>query len=201
MFHASASLSRSSFGQRDSPAPFFYCSCLNLAALVRSLGGGSGTSTTSYWRLLGDAFCAAEQRPSRPVSSIGGPTKSFETVARVWFLHGRRLAQHIHLARRIAATSFVLLQNRGGILPLNIFRKGGSRGGVKQIAVIGLQAMHPTFHGGGSGQVAAAFVPTPLDSLRDALGGFCEGNDNRPAPRTLSYCNYQLVRVPWIVRY
>ena len=106
MFHASASLSRSSFGQRDSPAPFFYCSCLNLAALVRSLGGGSGTSTTSYWRLLGDAFCAAEQRPSRPVSSIGGPTKSFETVARVWFLHGRRLAPPLGMLVALGASAF-----------------------------------------------------------------------------------------------
>jgi beta-glucosidase-like glycosyl hydrolase len=44
--------------------------------------------------------------------------------------HNVSTPQHIHLARRIAATSFVLLQNRGGILPLNIFRKqGGSHTG------------------------------------------------------------------------
>ena len=76
--------------------------------------------------------------------------------------------EHIKLARKIAATSSVLLQNKGGILPLDV-ASGGSAGSIREIAVIGAQATSPTLHGSGSGQVAAAFAPTPLDSLRRAL--------------------------------
>ena len=92
-------------------------------------------------------------------------------------------AEHIQLARTIAARSSVLLQNKGGILPLKVAPVRGGRGGasgsptpspaagwVREIAVIGVQARSPTFHGSGSGQVAAAYAPAPLDSLRDALG-------------------------------
>jgi len=82
--------------------------------------------------------------------------------------------KHIQLAREIAAKSSCLLQNKGGILPIvavgDTTQQGSSSVSVKEIAVIGAQATNPTFHGSGSGQVAAAYAPTPLDSLRDALG-------------------------------
>jgi beta-glucosidase len=106
--------------------------------------------------------------------------------------------QHIALARQLAAASAVLLQNKDQILPLRVAAVGddkGSGGGddtaasssaaaapagavVREIAVIGVQAVDPIYHGGcpgpdcspSSGQVKAGYVPTPLDSLREALG-------------------------------
>ena len=70
----------------------------------------------------------------------------------------------------------------GAVLPLGVAAaaaRGGaagatqpgsaSPGAVKEIAVIGVQALHPTFHSSGSGQVAAAYAPAPLNRLRDAL--------------------------------
>jgi beta-glucosidase len=76
--------------------------------------------------------------------------------------HNVSSGAHINLARTIAAESTVLLQNRGLLLPLKL-------GVQKRMAVIGATAVHPIIHGTGSAQVAPAYTPTPLDSLRDAL--------------------------------
>ena len=46
--------------------------------------------------------------------------------------------------RRIAARSLVLLQSKGGVLPINTAKGGG----VKEIAVIGAEAADPIYHGG-----------------------------------------------------
>ena len=59
---------------------------------------------------------------------------------------------HRALARKLAAESSVLLQNKGGLLPLDINKLKGKKGGV---AVIGLAGRDlPIFGGGGSGLTA-----------------------------------------------
>ena len=96
--------------------------------------------------------------------------------------HNVSSRSHIRLARRLAATSSVLLQNKGDILPLdvNVNRSIGqpdSSGSIREIAVFGAQAVDPIYHGGcpgagcspSSGQVKAGYVSTPLVSLRNAL--------------------------------
>eukprot|EP00040_Diaphanoeca_grandis_P032533 m.197263 g.197263 ORF g.197263 m.197263 type:complete len:787 (-) comp32656_c2_seq1:40-2400(-) len=69
---------------------------------------------------------------------------------------------HNALARKIAAESAVLLKNDNNFLPLSKT--------TKVIAVIGDQAQNPIVHGGGSGQVTADFVVTPLAELLARFG-------------------------------
>ncbi|MEU9133138.1 glycoside hydrolase family 3 C-terminal domain-containing protein [Kitasatospora sp. NPDC048540] len=82
------------------------------------------------------------------------------------------------LAHRIAARSFVLLRNEGGLLPL------AEQPG--RVAVIGAAAARPRIGGGGSAEVLPARTVTPLDGLR-AAGvdvSFATGSDalSNPAP-------------------
>ncbi|MCU1642533.1 MAG: glycosyl hydrolase [Nocardia sp.] len=67
------------------------------------------------------------------------------------------------LAREIAARSFVLLRNEGGVLPLDPVP--GS------IALIGAAAREARILGGGSATVFPERIVSPLDGLRDALSG------------------------------
>jgi beta-glucosidase len=141
---------------------------LNQSKLLAMLAAGDTTRATiaeSAARILWGLFeTGLMDRPN----ANGSVYRNVSTV------------EHIQLARSMAATSSVLLQNKGGILPLNVVSAMGagatqpaasdSSGSVREIAVIGAQALHPTFHSSGSGQVAAAYAPAPLDSLRDALG-------------------------------
>ncbi len=69
---------------------------------------------------------------------------------------------HHALAREAAAASVVLLENRGGLLPL------APRG---RIAVVGELARTPRFQGAGSSQVN----PTRVDSIIDALSAAYPG--------------------------
>ncbi|MFJ8444248.1 beta-glucosidase family protein [Kitasatospora griseola] len=66
------------------------------------------------------------------------------------------------LVRELAARSFVLLRNEGGVLPLD--PAPGS------LALIGAAAVEARIGGGGSAQVFPTRVVTPLDGLRAALG-------------------------------
>ena len=68
------------------------------------------------------------------------------------------------LLRHAAASSFVLLRNAGGILPLD-------PRSVTSVAVAGPNAVRPTIQGGGSAGVIAARTSTPADALRAALDG------------------------------
>ncbi|MEV4185375.1 glycoside hydrolase family 3 C-terminal domain-containing protein, partial [Streptosporangium canum] len=61
------------------------------------------------------------------------------------------------LARQVAARSFTLLRNEGGLLPL---------GGVRSVALIGPAAGEARVMGGGSAQVFPARVVSPLEGLR-----------------------------------
>ncbi len=70
------------------------------------------------------------------------------------------------LLRTAAAASFVLLRNRGQVLPLD---PAGGR-----VAVIGPNAIYPTIQGGGSAGVAPVGVETPAEALQAALAGRAE---------------------------
>ncbi|MFI6882105.1 beta-glucosidase H [Streptosporangium canum] len=61
------------------------------------------------------------------------------------------------LARQVAARSFTLLRNEGGLLPL---------GTVRSVALIGSAAGEARVMGGGSAQVFPARVVSPLEGLR-----------------------------------
>jgi beta-glucosidase len=67
------------------------------------------------------------------------------------------------LLRRAVAASFVLLHNDGGALPLD-------PAGIRQIALIGPNAVHPVIQGGGSARVIPAAAPAPARALQDVLG-------------------------------
>lgn len=69
-------------------------------------------------------------------------------------------AEHRQLAREVAEKSIVLLRNEGPVLPL----AGG------RIALIGRLAAQPNTGDGGSSNTQPAYVVTPLQGLRAALG-------------------------------
>jgi beta-glucosidase len=71
------------------------------------------------------------------------------------------------LLRTVAAESFVLLRNEAGALPLD-------PQAIRTLAVIGPNAVYPTFQGGGSAGVTPVSVSTPADGLRAALDGRAE---------------------------
>ena len=86
---------------------------------------------------------------------------------------------HRALAREAATKSMVLLKNEGNILPLK---------DLKRLAVIGRLANTPNTGDAGSSNTRPAYVITPLQGLRDALGGdvtidFDDGSDLVKAAR------------------
>ena len=66
---------------------------------------------------------------------------------------------HYDAARRIAEEGNVLLQNKGGLLPIDLSR-------VKKIAVIGENAIKMMTVGGGSSSLKVQHECTPLDGIR-----------------------------------
>ncbi|BCB79359.1 glycoside hydrolase family 3 C-terminal domain-containing protein [Phytohabitans flavus] len=68
------------------------------------------------------------------------------------------------VARTIAARSFVLVRNEGGLLPLDSAR-------LRTVAVSGALAADARVQGGGSALVQPARVVSPLDGLTAALAG------------------------------
>ena len=71
-------------------------------------------------------------------------------------------ASHRALARAVAEKAVVLLKNDGGLLPL---------AGTERIAVIGRLADLPVTGDGGSSMTHSEYVVTPLEGLRQAIGG------------------------------
>jgi beta-glucosidase len=69
------------------------------------------------------------------------------------------------LLRRAAAAAFTLVRNEDGALPLELT---GPRG-VRRLALIGPNAVHPVSQGGGSAAVPQGSLSTPGDALRAAL--------------------------------
>lgn len=88
-------------------------------------------------------------------------------------------AAHRQLAREVAQKSIVLLKNEGAVLPL---------AGVRRLAVVGRLAAIPNTGDGGSSNTQPAYVVTPLDGLRAALGDgavvFDDGSDPARAAQT-----------------
>jgi len=74
--------------------------------------------------------------------------------------------EHTDLARKIAASSHVLLQNKDNALPIS--KKPPTGKGYK-IALIGAMARMPIVGGGGSGQVYPEKVSTPYEGIMTAL--------------------------------
>ena len=74
--------------------------------------------------------------------------------------------EHTDLARKVAASSHVLLQNTDNTLPLSRTPPAGT--GYK-IALIGAMARMPIVGGGGSGQVYPEKVITPYEGIMTAL--------------------------------
>jgi beta-glucosidase len=68
------------------------------------------------------------------------------------------------LLRRAVTGSLVLLHNDGAVLPL-------APEGIRRVAVIGPNALHPVIQGGGSARVIPASAPAPVQALREAFGG------------------------------
>jgi beta-glucosidase len=93
-------------------------------------------------------FCGAVGAPGDPAPALDvrkGP-------------HARR-----DVVRQAAARSFTLLRNVGEALPLP--RE------IKELALIGPNAVHPVYQGAGSAEVGPAVTMSPLEGLRGALGG------------------------------
>jgi beta-glucosidase len=98
---------------------------------------------------------------------------------------------HRQLAREVAEKSIVLLKNDGDLLPL---------AGVKRLVVIGRLAAAANTGDGGSSNTRPAYVVTPLDGLRSALGDSCEvvhddGADHGAAARAATGADAVLVVV------
>ncbi|NLP84187.1 beta-glucosidase [Microbacterium sp. CFH 90308] len=71
------------------------------------------------------------------------------------------------LALEVAEESIVLLQNIGGVLPLDRRR-------LARVLVVGPNAEHARLGGGGSASVTPAYSISPLEGIREALRGFAE---------------------------
>jgi beta-glucosidase len=67
------------------------------------------------------------------------------------------------LLRKAVTASLVLLHNDGAVLPL-------AADGIRRVAVIGPNALHPVIQGGGSARVIPASAPAPVRALREAFG-------------------------------
>lgn len=75
--------------------------------------------------------------------------------------------EHYEAARRIGEEGIVLLQNEGGLLPINLDK-------VKKIAVIGENAIKMMTVGGGSSSLKVQREISPLDGIRQRVGNQVE---------------------------
>jgi beta-glucosidase len=71
------------------------------------------------------------------------------------------------LLRKAVAAAMVLLHNDGAALPLD-------PAGIRRVALIGPNAVHPVIQGGGSARVIPVAAPAPARALRDVLGAGAE---------------------------
>ncbi|WP_157531888.1 MULTISPECIES: beta-glucosidase [unclassified Kitasatospora] len=155
---------------------------------VRSALGGLDVAMPGPATVYGEHLVKAVQEglvPERTVDEMA--RRVLRLAARVGLLAGApaavpadRLPAEIDgeaLARELAARSFVLLRNEGGVLPL------APAPGTK-VALIGAAADQARIGGGGSAQVFPTRVVSPLEGLRAALGAevgldFAVGADPR----------------------
>ncbi|WP_031167764.1 beta-glucosidase H [Streptosporangium roseum] len=104
----------------------------------------------------------APSRPSKdssgpvPSSASSGPAAPSPAAGSVPPADGPEI-DGTALARQVAARSFTLLRNEGGLLPLD---------GVRSVALIGSAAGEARVMGGGSAQVFPGRIVSPLEGLR-----------------------------------
>jgi beta-glucosidase len=72
--------------------------------------------------------------------------------------------EHLVLAREVQEQSMVLLKNEGGLLPFDASQ-------INTLAVIGPNAAECRFGGGGSSYLIPPYAVSPLEGLRNKLGG------------------------------
>jgi beta-glucosidase len=118
-------------------------------ALVDAVGEGS---------VPADAVADKAARMLRLAGRVGALADEPVGAAEGW--SGDRATQ---LLRGAAAEAMVLLRNAGAVLPLDC-------GSLGRVAVLGPNAAEPTVQGGGSAELTADHVITPLQGIRAALG-------------------------------
>src|SRR5262249_5453170 len=106
-----------------------------------------------------DARVAGRRAGAR---GVGALTRAPPTAGGNGADGGRPALVPATLLRRAVAASFVLLHNDGAVLPVG-------RAGLRRVAVIGPNALHPVIQGGGSARVIPASAPTPARAPRAAL--------------------------------
>ena len=116
-------------------------------ALIRSGKVGVKELDEKVRRLLRLAF-RTTMNPARPLGSLGSP-------------------EHSDVARQVAEEGVVLLQNRRGLLPIDLSK-------TKKIAVVGENAIKMMTVGGGSSSLKAKYEIVPLDGLRRRAGDAVE---------------------------
>jgi beta-glucosidase len=121
-------------------------------------------------------LCGALGAPGNPAPALEvrkGPHASREVV------------------RGAAARSFTLLRNVSSALPLP--------SDIRELALIGPNAVHPVYQGGGSAEVGPAVTVTPLEGLRTALGDDVNITDSstRASARTRSSPSGTRCRPAW----
>lgn len=93
---------------------------------------------------------------------------AFRTTMNTSRLWGAILSpEHYEAARRIGEEGIVLLQNEGGLLPINLDK-------AKKIAVIGENAIKMMTVGGGSSSLKVQREISPLDGIRQRVGNQVE---------------------------
>lgn len=120
----------------------------------------------------GEALVAAVRSGAVPEEVVDDKVRRvLRLAARVGILDGATPAvvrtstlDGAAVAREIAARSFVLARNEGGLLPLDPAR-------LRTVAVSGALAADARVQGGGSALVQPARVVSPLDGLTAALAG------------------------------
>lgn len=78
---------------------------------------------------------------------------------------------HYEAAQNIAAEGIVLLQNKGGVLPINTANARGTR---LKVLVVGENAVKMMTVGGGSSSLKVQHEISPLDGLRARLAGVAD---------------------------
>ncbi|MFE3875044.1 beta-glucosidase, partial [Kitasatospora sp. NPDC059146] len=140
---------------------------------VRAALGGLDVAMPGPATVYGEHLVRAVREGLVPGSVVDGLARRvLRLAARVGLLAGAPAAVPAEqlpapvdgeaLVRELAARSFVLLRNQGGILPL--------APAPARLAVIGAAAAEARIGGGGSAQVFPTRVVSPLDGLRAALG-------------------------------
>ncbi|KZV82289.1 glycoside hydrolase family 3 protein [Exidia glandulosa HHB12029] len=75
--------------------------------------------------------------------------------------------EEIALLRHVAASSIVLLRNKGGVLPLD-------KSKLKKVALIGPNMKERIINGGGSSSLRSTYVVSPYEGIVNALGNDVE---------------------------